>query len=900
MDQRITSFDEDFEALSGFLPFNWQRRLFETLIEGDIPSALDLPTGLGKTSVMTIWLIARAHGAPLPRRLIYVVDRRAVVDQATEVAETLRRRLDDLPGLRSRIGLDDQALPISTLRGQYIDNREWLLEPGMPAIIVGTVDMVGSRLLFSGYGVSRKMRPYHAGFLGADSLVVLDEAHLVPPFEELLAAIEKGASIFGPRDASDRLLVPPLRLLSLSATGRERSGMIFRLRDEDIPDIESRLRAEKSLVIVAAGERPLEETLAEQAWMISKEGKANIRCLIYCDSRTTAEKTLKAIEERASGDKKKSVPRIEIATELFVGARRARERETARDWLKDHGFLAGSAAPTTPAFLVATSAGEVGVDLDADHMISDLAPWERMVQRLGRVNRRGTRAARVIVVADQDSPVPKKAEAPTPFEKRAMIAHCSAKVIEALRRTAQGFDASPGALRELKLSAANDKNVAATIAAATSPEPLRPALSRSLVDAWSLTSFEEHTGRPEIGPWIRGWIDDEGPQTSIVWRAHLPVRSGGQNVSRLEIEGFFDAAPPHASELLEVETWRAVDWLLSRAKAKLRQTASSLEEADSVVAFALSPAGEVLRRREDGRMSIYRHSDLVAGGEAISKFKERLGAELAGSILVVDAQVGGLSKRGLLDDAEEEPPASGDGADRWSVGFVVHLRRGSDEASAAGKDSFVFVTQRLESGDAEERLLIESSTTEESRAASVHAQLLAEHRSWAEQCALSIARSIGLPVEYEKVLAIAARLHDEGKQARRWQRAFRAPSDGVYAKTRGPLNRAWLDGYRHEFGSLPWAENDAAFRTLSDDGHKDLVLHLIAAHHGAARPFIETRGCEDAPPSVLEERARQVALRFARLQVRWGPWGLAWWEALLRAADQEASRRNDLRTDRSR
>jgi CRISPR-associated endonuclease/helicase Cas3 len=53
---------------------------------------------------------------------------------------------------------------------------------------------------------------------------------------------------------------------------------------------------------------------------------------------------------------------------------------------------------------------------------------------------------------------------------------------------------------------------------------------------------------------------------------------------------------------------------------------------------------------------------------------------------------------------------------------------------------------------------------------------------------------------------------------------------------------------------------------------------------------IETSGCKDAPPSALEERARDVALRFARLQKRWGPWGLAWWEALLRAADQQASR----------
>jgi CRISPR-associated endonuclease/helicase Cas3 len=46
---------------------------------------------------------------------------------------------------------------------------------------------------------------------------------------------------------------------------------------------------------------------------------------------------------------------------------------------------------------------------------------------------------------------------------------------------------------------------------------------------------------------------------------------------------------------------------------------------------------------------------------------------------------------------------------------------------------------------------------------------------------------------------------------------------------------------------------------------------------------------------VLVERAREIALRFARLEARWGPWGLAWWETLLRAADQGASRENDAR-----
>jgi CRISPR-associated endonuclease/helicase Cas3 len=142
------------------------------------------------------------------------------------------------------------------------------------------------------------------------------------------------------------------------------------------------------------------------------------------------------------------------------------------------------------------------------------------------------------------------------------------------------------------------------------------------------------------------------------------------------------------------------------------------------------------------------------------------------------------------------------------------------------------------------------------------------------------------------MLGIAARLHDEGKQAFRWQRAFNAPRDGIYAKTRGPINFALLDGYRHEFGSIPLAETHERLRALPPD-QQELALHLIAAHHGFARPAVATDGCEDAPPSVLNDRAAEIARRFARLQEKWGPWGLAWWEALLRAADQQASRDND-------
>ena len=86
---------------------------------------------------------------------------------------------------------------------------------------------------------------------------------------------------------------------------------------------------------------------------------------------------------------------------FLSGGRRVFERERAADWLRKHGFIAGSkVGASQPTFVFATSAGEVGVDLDADHMVSDLVAWERMVQRLGRVNRRGDGDANVVVIVE--------------------------------------------------------------------------------------------------------------------------------------------------------------------------------------------------------------------------------------------------------------------------------------------------------------------------------------------------------------------------------------------------------------------------------------------------------------------------------------------------------------------
>jgi CRISPR-associated endonuclease/helicase Cas3 len=387
---------------------------------------------------------------------------------------------------------------------------------------------------------------------------------------------------------------------------------------------------------------------------------------------------------------------------------------------------------------------------------------------------------------------------------------------------------------------------------------------------------------------LRGWVENDKPQTTIVWRNYLPVRAEeGQEVSGKEIEAFFNAAPLHLSEKLETETCRAADWLEKRVSEAIKVDKHT---AANVIAFVLKQDGSL-------RQS-FRGSDLLKTDDkkGEKRRKDALKAVLAGSTLVVDRHLAGLTEDGLLDkDAGDEIRTADDGG-LWpaDVGFKIVDASEDESADVTSRVTGTFAMRMSPEGEVLARLLIKTARTEDSRAASIHPQLLSEHEAWTADCASRIADAVGLTGNHKLVLVIAARLHDEGKRAPRWQLAFNAPDDKHYAKTKGPLIQARLGGYRHEFGSLPSAAQDSEFQSLPKD-LQDLVLHLIAAHHGRARPVIGIEGCDDAPPSVLEVRARDVALRFARLQKQWGPWGLAWWEALLRAADQQASRDNDKR-----
>lgn len=915
-------FDREFKALTGNHPFPWQRRLFEEHFScGALPSAVAIPTGLGKTAIMAVWLLARAAGAALPRRLVYVVDRRAVVDQATAFAETLRERLKNeerLASVRCGLSLGDSPLSISTLRGLHADNREWMSDPAAPAIIVGTVDMVGSRLLFEGYGLSRRMRPYAAGLLGCDALVLLDEAHLARPFERLLEAIQEGhggsnaceGEFTGP--AARDGFPPPLRMLPLSATlGLDTAEHPFCLNDGDRANdtVRMRLEARKSLTVedLASGSS-LDQALAERAWNLMQVESAAAgtppAVAVYCYSRKDAEKVAGSLRKRVGMEN----PRPHVI--LFVGGRRVRERTKAAAELQEYGLI-GDAEVTRcePVFIVATSAGEVGVDLDTDHMVCDLVSWERMVQRLGRVNRRGLGTARVSVL-NQGPPKAKK------DGSHAVARHETVRtLLEALPQDETGArQASPGAL----LNLAADPLHSVRITDATTRMPLYPPLTRPLVDAWAMTSLEDHAGRPEVAPWLRGWVEDDEPQTGVLWRRYLPLRfqanSGDPEISPVrDVRAFFAAAPPQTSEILETETSRVVEWVRKRARKHLTSIGkTNLPPTISGEALEGMIEGHNLMESPTRNSPVAflldganRPVESLSLGDIGERKTQDLHATLAGKRLVVDARYGGLTE-GLLDEDSDGPVPTIE--DNWSEpcddpdlhAWTLRVDLCSDSEQTADGWQSVLAAPYGETaeGDPVSWLIVskrrDAGESEDARAVARKAQRLDEHRQWAGEEAARIADSLGLGATDKSMLISAARHHDDGKAAPRWQRAFGAMREGgPYAKTTKAPNQHVLNGFRHEFKSVLDAENTGLDTVDRADVRFDLALHLIAAHHGHARPAIGVEGYDDLPPSEAEAAAHEIAMRFARLQREWGPWGLAWWEALLRAADQAASRRLD-------
>lgn len=832
-------FEHRFCALTDKRPFPWQTELYHRFITGNTPQSCNLPTGVGKTSVIAIWLVARAAGAKVPRRLVYVVNRRTVVDQTTNEAIKLRHNA-------ARIGID--SLAISTLRGEFADNREWSVDPSRPAIICGTVDMIGSRLLFGGYGIGSKSRPLHAGFLGQDVLLVHDEAHLEPAFQKLVEAIQHEQERC---NEFANFQVMELTATTRSAAGpSEQPALALTQKDREHPVIKQRIEAFKHLSLSSVEDAS--QTASKIAKIADGYKDTNTAVLVFV-------RTIDLVEAVHLELKKTGRP-----IELLTGTMRGKERDDLVERPAFKRFFRGT-EPGESVYLICTSAGEVGVDMSADHMVCDLSTFESMAQRLGRLHRYGQPAdhvARVDVVHPESFGKLNKKTGELTADEIDVRRLRTLELLRLLPLTGEKlYDASPRALGELR----ERSDLPFKIEDAYLPEPTILPATDILFDAWTLTSIRESLpGRQPVEPFLHGIADWQPPETYVGWREEVAIVIGDLLLRHPPVD-LLEDYPLKPAELLRDRS--------DRVFKHLQKLASRLPDA---------PVWLI-----DYRVVEVTTLKQVADNDR----KDRIN----GCTVLLPPSAGGLAG-GQLDGASEH---ADDVADDAVSAAESRVRVWTDDAEYEAKTARMRRVRRIEvpksegvDGDGEPRVWewYERLPTEGGRTAAGKVAWKT-HVGDVVRFAEQIVAGLSLPSEIARAVIIAAKLHDHGKRRELFQITLgnRGYPDVLLAKS-GRRGVGAPEPYRHEFASTLDAQTDSELDGLTEE-MRDLALHLIAAHHGRARPHFPTEEAFDPERPLLDADAlaSETPRRFARLQRKYGRWGLAYLESLLRAADWAAS-----------
>ncbi len=985
------AFADFFWALWEREPFAWQVALADRVLAagaeattGNVdgsddkagwPEAIALPTAAGKTACMDIAVYALAAQAdrlddcqPLtaPRRIFFVVDCRVIVDEAFERARALALRLAQakngiLKTVADRLRkLSDCDLPLAAhqLRGGTLRSEAWARSPVQPMIVASTVDQVGSRLLFRGYGPGSGMRPVHASLVGNDSLILLDEAHCAQPFLETLLAVRHY------RTWAETPLLVPLQMTVMSATPPPQCSDVFcdesgQGNDPEHP-LGQRQLAEKPARLVTAEKAKgkdsqasrgeLAKVLVEEAENLVKDWKSAASApavVLFCNRVDTARKAHALLAGKG------------VQVDLLTGRMRPFDKEGVIDVALD--ALSVETSQTRrfqqPRFVVATQTLEVGANLDFDLLVTECASLDALRQRCGRLNRMGRAIharASIVVRADQASD-----STDDPVYGAAL-----AKTWKWLNEQADGGPVDFG-IAQL----APRLPQAAAQAQLNAPAEHAPVLLPAHVDALAQTAPEPWPS-PEVALFLHG--SSSGPaDVQVCWRADLT----GDEANWLDT---ISLCPPTAPECLSVPYTQMRCWLAGEVGEAGADVEGSEVGADSPQA-PLRIERPVIRWRGREKSDILRDATELRPGDVLVVPASLAGwEELAtlGSNPVADwgdRAYGRMRGKALLrlhpevlnqwpanaalerlrvlagngsQRLDEEPQALAEdlraalaewadslGGTRWSWLSTMAAALATDNKLVRGITAHptggLVLTGSVALGQSDQQNLegecVRFSDEDDMASSGNFRSLLLEpmgdapcHLEGVGDYAARHARLCGLPKELVDILNSAGGGHDLGKADPR----FQAWLNGGNPWARGPLlakssgmkqsrdesrkareRAGYPEGGRHELLSVRLLESvpDALPK---DETLRDLLLHLVESHHGHCRPFAPV--VEDTAPVLvnvdfqgrhytahsatgIERIDAGPAERYWRLTRRYGWWGLAWLETLLRLGDHRRS-----------
>lgn len=996
-----SDFNAFFRALWGVDPFAWQEELAARVLgsANPWPEVIDLPTGSGKTACIDIALFALAAQASkvasggtvtAPRRIFFVVDRRIIVDEAQARAKRLANKLASSPNgilktvADSLLNLaaggsgvasgDEHPLAVHALRGGMYRSEAWLRNPLQPTVVASTVDQVGSRLLFRGYGRRAGIWPVAAGLIANDSLILLDEAHCAQPFLETLRTVGRY------REWAEQPLGRCFHPVVMSATPPPGATDVFRDksaqgRDPNHPLGRRQLAAKpsqlrrrievKSPTELGALARELATVALE---LVAEERRAIV---VFANRVATARATYRLLKEEGEGD-----------AILLTGRMRAVDREIVFRRLEERHLYSRSATHRVlerPVFVVATQTLEVGADLDFDGLVTECASLDALRQRFGRLNRMGRRIkARAKIVIRADQAKPKRGDEADPVYGNAITATWKWLLDQSDAKYVIDFGI---AAMDERLRSQRD-----SVSELNAPSPSAPVMLPAHVDCWAQTAPVPQPS-PDVAPFLRG-PQQGAPDVQVCWRAGLDL--AGRKEAALEA---LRLCPPNSLETLPVPVGVFKRWLA--ASGDIEDSSADVLHTKDNQPVGFSALGEP-EANDAADRSVVRWRGRETDHEDVTSTP---GDIRPGDVIVIPTNHPGAWRQ--LGDLTLDPCADsalldvGDRAHRHAHAKpILRLHRSLVSAWPDELQAKVFALALLDSveeryeddpdgivdaiGDLLQDLAVSdapkgwewlpdaaselqrefSSSASLRRACQVMdgpclvlagrrrvEMLSGEADSFSDEddaTASGIAHRNGSPVPLRahlhgvsgfarrhaegcglsdaltEALSCAGKLHDLGKADPRFQSMLRSGSPlrgGVslaksaqMPQTRAAWQKArdsarYPKGARHELLSVRLAE--AAPALLPEDADlRDLALHLVASHHGFCRPFapvvledeeIKTEFRLDGHrmcwhgPTHLERLDSGVAERYWRLTRRYGWWGLAWLEALLRLADWRRS-----------
>ncbi|MEW5740759.1 MAG: DEAD/DEAH box helicase [Myxococcota bacterium] len=516
-DTRRASFQAFFETATGFRPYEWQTVV---ALEG-LPDVLSVPTGLGKTEVALAWAWRLlVDKKPEPLHLVVCLPMRSLV---TQTVQRLKTCFAALAAKKSDVGV-----AVYQLMGGAVDD-EWVNHPDKPWVLVGTQDQLLSRALNRGYSMSRFEWPVHFGLLNNDCRWLIDEVQLMGPGLWTTAQLD-----WMRRERFESLKPCPTTWMSatvgtsfLKTTDRVRDGLAEPSREQlAIEDkLQAALGGDTGLKWWREAKRPLAwwqpEAAAQPATgggrkrgaaksaaatavtpdaiatSVKAKHVAGTLSLVICNTVGVARAVFRALS---------SVDHKVLLTSRFRRDDRARHETRLIDF--EARRKAGALAEGDPGLIcVSTQVIEAGVDVSAHRLFTELAPWPSLLQRLGRLNRKGNdQDAQAWVWETPKEDGNKKLERIGPYE--AADIDRAKKLVEAFVPLSQDKAFSEAIAG---LSASKQKGV--TDALQPKPSPLPRALD---VQGLFSTERDVHGGFTDVSAFVRG--TDPDLDVTVFWR----------------------------------------------------------------------------------------------------------------------------------------------------------------------------------------------------------------------------------------------------------------------------------------------------------------------------------------------------------------------------------------------